>query len=142
MSLNGRLENCKMGGCKEIRQPFANPLPTLRQPFANLSPTLCQTFLPTPLQPPLSVDPRHPFRDTGLTASWLIVSRDDASETHQVVQPKPSNRESTTEKIRAAHLQTRSWQEKVPLKDYLPNLYSRRAILGCSMCIMCTKENF
>ena len=24
MSLNGRLENCKMGGCKEIRQPFAN----------------------------------------------------------------------------------------------------------------------
>ena len=43
----------------------ANPSPTLRQLFANLSPTLCQPFLPTPLQPPLSVDPRHPFRDTG-----------------------------------------------------------------------------
>ena len=42
-----------------------NPL-TLRQPFANPSPTLCQPFLPTPLQPPLSVDPRHLFRDTGL----------------------------------------------------------------------------
>ena len=41
-----------------------NPLPTFRQPFANLSPTLCQPFLPTPLQPPLSVNPRHPFRDT------------------------------------------------------------------------------
>ena len=67
--LNGRLENCKIGGCKE--QPcanplptFANPVPTLCQPFANLSPTLCQPFLPTPLQPPISVDPRHPFRDT------------------------------------------------------------------------------
>ena len=63
--LNGRLENCKIGGCKEIRQPFANPSPTLCQLFANLSPTLCKPFLPTPLQPPLSMDPRHPFRDTG-----------------------------------------------------------------------------
>ena len=44
MSLNGRLENCKMGGCKEIRQPFANPLPTLCQPFANPLPTLRQPF--------------------------------------------------------------------------------------------------
>ena len=42
----------------------ANPSPTPRQPLANLSP-LCQPFLPTPLQPPLSVDPTHPFRDTG-----------------------------------------------------------------------------
>ena len=41
-----------------------NPLPTLRQPFANLSPTFCQPFLPTPLQAPPSVDPRHLFRDT------------------------------------------------------------------------------
>ena len=52
-----------------LRQPFANPLPTLRQPFANLLPSLCQPFLPTPLQAPLSVDPRHWFRD-GITASW------------------------------------------------------------------------
>ena len=46
VSLNGRLENCKMGGCKEIRQPFAktNPSPTPRQPFANLSPTFRQPF--------------------------------------------------------------------------------------------------
>ena len=55
MSLNGCLGNSEIGGCKEIRQPFANPsptlLPTLCQPFANLSPTLCQPFLPTPLQP-------------------------------------------------------------------------------------------
>ena len=48
-----------------LRQPFANPVPTLRQPFDNLSPTLCQPYLPTPLQAPLSVGPRHPFRDTG-----------------------------------------------------------------------------
>ena len=34
--LNGRLKNSKIGGCKEIRQPFANPVPTLCQPFANL----------------------------------------------------------------------------------------------------------
>ena len=53
-----------------LRQPSANPSPTLRQPFANPSPTLCQPLLPTPLQAPLSVGPRHPFGDTGLTASW------------------------------------------------------------------------
>ena len=49
VSLNGRLGNSEIGGCKE---PFANPLPTLRQPcaptlrqpFANLSPTLCRPF--------------------------------------------------------------------------------------------------
>ena len=52
MSLNGRLENCKIGGCKEIRQPFANPSPTPCQPFANLSPTLCQPFC-QPLSKPL-----------------------------------------------------------------------------------------
>ena len=40
-----------------------NP-PTLCQPFANPSPTPCQPFLPTPLQAPPTVDPRHPFRDT------------------------------------------------------------------------------
>ena len=44
MSLYGRLENCKIGGCKEIRQPFANPSPTLCQPFANPLPTFCQPF--------------------------------------------------------------------------------------------------
>ena len=65
VSLNGRLGNSEIGGCKEIREPFANPSPTPRQPFANPLPTLCQPFLPTPLQPPLSVGPRHPFRDTG-----------------------------------------------------------------------------
>ena len=27
-------------------------------------------------------------------------------------------------------------------KDYLPNPYSRRTILGNSICFMCTKENF
>ena len=32
MSLNGRLGNSEIGGCKEIRYPFANPSPTLRQP--------------------------------------------------------------------------------------------------------------
>ena len=42
--LNGRLENCKIGGRKEIRQPFANPSPTLCQPFANPSPTFRQPF--------------------------------------------------------------------------------------------------
>ena len=31
--LNGRLGNCKVGGCKEP----ANPLPTLRQPFVGVS---------------------------------------------------------------------------------------------------------
>ena len=36
-----------------------HPVPTLRQPFAKHSPTLCQPFLPTPLQAPLSVGPRH-----------------------------------------------------------------------------------
>ena len=30
------------------------------------------------------------------------------------------------------------WEQK----DYLPNLYSRRILLGNSMCFMCTKENF
>ena len=73
MSLNGCLGNSEIGGCKEIRPPFAKPSPTLCQPFANLSPTFrqpfanlfCQPFLPTPLQPPLSVDSRHWFRDTG-----------------------------------------------------------------------------
>ena len=50
--LNGRLENCKIGGCKEIRQPFANPSPTLCQPFANLSPTLANLFC-QPLSNPL-----------------------------------------------------------------------------------------
>ena len=62
---NGCLVNCRIGGCKETRQSFANPSPTLCQPFANLSPTLCQPFLPTPLQTPLSVEPRHWFRNTG-----------------------------------------------------------------------------
>ena len=52
--LNGRFGNCKIGGCKETRQPFANLSPTLRQPF-----------LPTPLQAPLSVDPRRRFRNAG-----------------------------------------------------------------------------
>ena len=63
--LNGRFGNCKIGGCKEARQPFANSSPTLCQPFANPSPTFrpfanlfCQRQ-PTPLQAPLSVDPRH-----------------------------------------------------------------------------------
>ena len=37
--LNGRLENCKVGGCKETRQPFPNPSPTLCQSFANPLPT-------------------------------------------------------------------------------------------------------
>ena len=54
------------GNLLTLRQPFANPVPTLRQPFANLSPTLCQPFLPTPPQPPLSLNARHQFRDTGL----------------------------------------------------------------------------
>ena len=44
VSLNGCLGNSVIGGCKKIRQPFANPPPTLRQPFANL---FCQPFLPT-----------------------------------------------------------------------------------------------
>ena len=52
-----------------LRQPCANLLPTLRQPCANLSQTLrqplCQPLLPTPLQAPLSMDPRHWFRNTG-----------------------------------------------------------------------------
>ena len=64
--VNRHFGNCKIGGCKETHEPFANPfakpVPTLRQPFANLSPTLCQPFLPTPLQAPLSVQPRHAFR--------------------------------------------------------------------------------
>ena len=34
----------EIGGCKEIRQPFANPSPTPRQPFANPLPALRQTF--------------------------------------------------------------------------------------------------
>ena len=55
--LNRHLENCKIGGCKEIRQPFTNPLPTLRQLFANPLPTFRQPFVPTPLQPLLSVQP-------------------------------------------------------------------------------------
>ena len=59
--LNGRFGNCKVGGCAET----ANPSPTLRLPFANLSPTLCHPFLPTPLQAPLSVGPRHAFRGAG-----------------------------------------------------------------------------
>ena len=42
MSLNGRLGNSEIGGCKEI--PFANPSPTLCQPFANPSPTFRQPF--------------------------------------------------------------------------------------------------
>ena len=44
MSLNGHLGNSEIGGCKEIRQPFANPSPTPRQPFANPSPTFRQPF--------------------------------------------------------------------------------------------------
>ena len=68
-SLNGLLGNSKMVGCKEIRQPFVNPSPTPCQPFANsfprLSATPRQPFVPTPVQPPRSMDPRHPFRDTG-----------------------------------------------------------------------------
>ena len=39
--------------------------PTLCQPCANPSPDLRQPFLPTPLQAPLSVGPRHPFRNAG-----------------------------------------------------------------------------
>ena len=69
--LQERREN-KVGGCKETRQPFANPSPTPCQPFANpsptpcqpfanLSPTLCRPFLPTPLQVPLCVGPNHGF---------------------------------------------------------------------------------
>ena len=59
--LNGRLENCKIGGCKEIRQPFTNPSPTLCQPFANPSPTFRQPFA-NPFRQPLS----NPLlRDTG-----------------------------------------------------------------------------
>ena len=42
------------GNPPTLRQPCANPSPTLRQPFANL-------FCQTPLQPPLSVNPRHHF---------------------------------------------------------------------------------
>ena len=42
--LNGRLDNCKIGGCKETCQPFANPSPTLCQPCANPSPTFRQPF--------------------------------------------------------------------------------------------------
>ena len=48
MSLNGRLGNSEIGGCKEIRQPFANPSPTLRQPSANPSPTFSANPSPTP----------------------------------------------------------------------------------------------
>ena len=44
MSLSGRLGNSEIGGCKEIRQPFANPSPTPRQPLANPSPTFRQPF--------------------------------------------------------------------------------------------------
>ena len=68
MSLNGRLGNSEIGGCKEIRQPFAHPLPTPRQPFANPSPTFrqpCANLFCQPSPTPLSMDPRHPFRDTG-----------------------------------------------------------------------------
>ena len=59
----------KIGGCKETRrpfanpsQPFANPSPTFRQPFANLS--------ANPSPSPSFVDPRHAFRNAGLTAFW------------------------------------------------------------------------
>ena len=47
------------------REPFANPSSTLRQHRANPSPTLCQPFLPTPLQAPLSADPRRGLRNAG-----------------------------------------------------------------------------
>ena len=66
VSLNGRLENCKIGGCKEIRQPFANPLPTFS---ANPSPTLSFRGPQAPVQ-------RH-----GLTVSWCTkgsLSKDTA----------------------------------------------------------------
>ena len=45
----------------------ANPLPTFS---ANL---FCQPFLPTPLQAPLSTDPRHTFRNAGqrLFGGWF-----------------------------------------------------------------------
>ena len=60
--LNGRLENCKIGGCKEIRQPFANPSQPCATLFANPSPTFrqpfCQPFLQIPLQSSVSVDPK------------------------------------------------------------------------------------
>ena len=48
MSLNGRLGNSEIGGVQgnplTLRQPFANPSPTLCQPFANPSPTFYQPF--------------------------------------------------------------------------------------------------
>ena len=59
MSLNGRLGNSETGGCKEIRQPFANPSPTPRQPFASPSPTFGQPFA-NPFCQPLS-NPLFPW---------------------------------------------------------------------------------
>ena len=44
VSLNGHLGNSEIGGFKEIRQPFANPSPTLCQPFVNPLPTFRQPF--------------------------------------------------------------------------------------------------
>ena len=73
MSLNGRLGNSKIGGCKEIRQPFANPSPTPRQPFANPSPTFRQplpTFSASPSPTPSFRGPQAPVQRHGLTVSW------------------------------------------------------------------------
>ena len=55
MSLNGRLENCKLEGARKsanplptLCQPCANPSPTIRQPFANPLPTFSANPSPTP----------------------------------------------------------------------------------------------
>ena len=81
--LNGRLGNCKIGGCEKTRQPFANPLPTLRQPCANPSPTLRQPFanpLPTfsanPSPSPSFRGPQALVEKHGLTASWFLAEQD------------------------------------------------------------------
>ena len=70
--LNGRLGTFKVGRCKETRQPFANPSPTLCRPFPNLSRTLCQAFLPTPPKAPLSVDCSSPVCVPLCPEPWLL----------------------------------------------------------------------
>ena len=74
VSLNGRLKNCEIGGCKEIRQPFANPVPTLCQPFANLSPFTnpLPTFSANPSPAPSFCGPQAPVQRHGLTDSWVL----------------------------------------------------------------------
>ena len=135
MSLNGRLENCKMGGCKEIRQPFANPSPTFRQPFANLfCQPLSKTLFPwtpgTGLETRVSgflgvLSPQH-FRTMKIAQRKFALKKNSSSSSSSAFSPSLGQigaSETTTKllTISCASIVMQSPKEKTFLDNFHPS---------------------